>query len=57
MIVKFCMTRELQADTSFPLVVEIAKILERVRGKKKRKLRRPRRLKVLGDSVNSTLQV
>jgi len=36
MIVKFC-TRELQAATSFLLVVEIAKILERIRGEEKGK--------------------
>ena len=37
MIVKFCTTRELQADTSFLLVVQIAKILECVRGEEKKK--------------------
>lgn len=42
MIVKFCMTQELQTNTSFLLVVEIAKI------------RRPRSFEVLGDSVDST---
>ena len=49
MIVKFCTTRELQVDTSFLLVVQIAKILECVRSEEKKETKETKTSRSYGE--------